>query len=379
LARLWKNVNEINVDGIFARDTFKRHLLQFGLVLAGFCVALILAEGIVRVFYPYSRDHVLPSGLFRIDDYLGWKFAEGKNVVHHSRYFEATYRINALGYRDRPRNLLKVQEIYRILLYGDSQIFGWGIPEEQRFSNLIEAQKPHLEMWNLAVPGYGIDQEILSYEKQGQFVKADEVMFFVSGDTLYRTRYDYIYRKPKPKFVIDQNDSLRLVRVQQGAIVWTRLFYSILSPLYLPYFVDRWLAMLKRTPKQAGDESDQETGVESDEIGELEKRILDRARKVARQRKHRITVIAELSTTPGKELKNFCDQRGIGFIRIDLPKENPALTIGKHDGHWNLRAHELITEQLLSQLETRSRSTVEDEWIAPNSPLNRTGHSGSFF
>jgi hypothetical protein len=341
--------------------TFKRHFLQFCLVFVGFCVALLLAEGFVRVFYPYSRDHVIPGGLFEIDDYLGWKLSEGKNAIHHSRYFEATYRINALGYRDRPRNLLKDDEIYRILLYGDSQIFGWGIPAEKRFSNLIEAQKPHLEIWNLAVPGYGLDQEVLSYEKQGQLLNANEVTFLVSRDTLHRTHYDYIYRKHKPKFVIDQNDSLRLVHVQQGTNVWTRLFYRVLSPLYLPYFVDHRLAMLKRNPKQENDESDQKTTVGSDAIGELEKRILDRASNVAREWKHRMTIIADLPKTPRRDLKNFCDQRGIGFLQIVLPKGDPDLTFGKHDRHWNPRAHKLITEQLLSQSEIRIGPTVEDE------------------
>ncbi|MFC1825069.1 hypothetical protein ACFL9T_20345 [Thermodesulfobacteriota bacterium] len=339
----------------------KRYLFQFCLVLVGFCVALLLAEGFIRVFYPYSRDHVVPGGLFEIDDYLGWKFKEGKNAIHHSRYFEATYRINTLGYRDRPRSLLKEAEIYRILLYGDSQIFGWGIPAQQRFSNLIEAQMPHLEMWNLAVPGYGLDQEVLSYEKQGQLFNADEVIFFVSQATLHRTRCDYIYRKHKPKFVIDQNDSLRLVRVQQGTNVWTRLFYRVLSPLYLPYFVDRRLAVLKRTPKQAGDAPNQKITVGSDAIGELEKRILDRARNIARERKHRMTIIADLSKILGKELQNFCNQRKIGFLHIVLPKEDPDLSFGKNDGHWKPHAHKLITEQLLSQFETRICSVVEDE------------------
>lgn len=341
--------------------TFKRHLFQFCIVLVGFGVALLLAEGFVRVFYPYSRDHVVPGGMFEIDDYLGWKLTKGKNAIHHSRYFEATYRINNLGYRDRLRNLLKDAEIYRILLYGDSQIFGWGIPAEKRFSNLIEAQKLHLEMWNMAVPGYGLDQEVLSYEKQGQLLNADEVIFFISRATLNRTHYDYIYRKHKPKFVISQNDSLKLVRVQQGTNVWSRLFYRVLSPLYLPYFVDRRFAMLMQISKQAGDAPNQKTTVGSDAIGKLEKRILDRARNVARERKHRMTIIAYLPKTLGKNLKNFCDQRGIGFLQIVLPEKGSDLTFGKHDGHWNPRSHEPVTEQLLSQWETRNLPAVEDE------------------
>jgi len=303
----------------------------------------------------------MPGGLFEIDDYLGWKLTEGKKAIHHSRYFEATYRINALGYRDRPRNLFKEAKNYRILLYGDSQIFGWGIPAEQRFSNLIEAQNPHLEMWNLAVPGYGLDQEALSYEKEGQLLNADEVIFIVSGATLHRTRYDYIYRKYKPIFVINKNDGLRLVRVQQRTNAWTRLFYRVLSPLYLPYFVDRRFAMLKRTNKQAGDAPDQKTTVGSDAIGELEKKIIERVRNVARERKHRMTIIADLPKTSVEDLKNFCVQRQIGFLQIVLSKNDPDLMFGKHDRHWNPRAHKLITEQLQSQLETKFRPAVEYE------------------
>jgi len=333
--------------------TVKKRLIQCCLVLAGFCIALLLAEGIVRIFFPYSRDHVVPGGLFEIDDYLGWKLKEGKNLIHHSRYFEANYRINSLGYRDAPRNLLKNEKVYRILLYGDSQVFGWGIPAEQRFSDLIEAQKPTLEMWNLAVPGYGFDQEILSYEKNGQFFNADKVIFVVSGTTLRRTRYDYIFRKHKPKFVMDQNGTLRLVRIPQETNAWTRLGYKVLSPLYLPYFVDRRLAVLKRTLKRASNAPDQKTTMKSTSISEFEKRMLDRAINVARERKHRITIIADLPITLSNNLRNFCDQRGIDFLQIAVPYKHPNFSFGKHDRHWNPRAHKVIAEQLLSLLETR--------------------------
>ncbi len=338
----------------------KRHL-RFCLILVGFCVALLFAEGFVRVFYPYSRDHVVPGGLFEIDDYLGWKLTEGKSAIHHSRYFDAIYRINTLGYRDMPRNLLKDIGIYRFLLYGDSQIFGWGTPAEKRFSNLLEDQKLHWEMWNLGVPGYGLDQQVLSYVKQGQLLNADEVIFFVSKATLNRTRHDYIYRKHKPKFVIGQSGSLEFVPVQQKTNVWTRTFYNVLSPMYLPYFVDRRLAMLKQTPKQAGDALDQKTTAGSYAISELAKKILDRVRNLTHERKHRMTIIVDLPNIMRNDLENFCNQRGIGFWQIVFPKEWADLTIGKHDAHWSNQAQKLIAKQLLSQLETRILPAKENK------------------
>ena len=87
--------------------TIKKYLLRLSLVLAACCVALLLAEGFVRIFYPHSRDHVMPNGLIEIDHYLGWRLQARKNGTHHSRYFNVIYSTNALGYRDKPRNLPK--------------------------------------------------------------------------------------------------------------------------------------------------------------------------------------------------------------------------------------------------------------------------------
>ena len=94
----------------------KRHLSLLCLVLAGFCASLFLAEGLVRIFFPHSRDHVIPGGLFDIDDYLGWKLKPGESAAHHSTYFDVVYTINSLGMRDKPRNLSKNENVYRTIL-----------------------------------------------------------------------------------------------------------------------------------------------------------------------------------------------------------------------------------------------------------------------
>jgi len=316
-------------------------------------MALFLAEGLVRIFYPHSRDHVIPGGLFEINDYLGWKLKAGKSVTHHSSYFDVAYSVNALRYRDKPRNLEKSGGTYRALLYGDSQVFGWGVSERQRFSNLLEEQKPSLELWNLGVPGYGFDQQILSYERDGQSFSADEVIFFVSQATLKRDRYDYIYDKPKPKFAIDQSGVLNIIPIAQEVQAWTSLLYRVLSPLYLPYFVKRQLAMLKDAPRAASSRRGQEASKEEVTIGALERAMLDRVSAVALERKQRITILAFLPETASKDLQNLCHQKGIGFLEITLHGENRDFVIGEHDPHWNLQTHQLIARQLLPQLTAR--------------------------
>jgi hypothetical protein len=46
-------------------------------------------------------------------------------------------------------------------------IFGWSLKAEERFSDLIESKRQGAAIWNQSVPGYGLDQEIVLYEKRG--------------------------------------------------------------------------------------------------------------------------------------------------------------------------------------------------------------------
>ncbi|MGE5445922.1 MAG: hypothetical protein ACM3SR_15245, partial [Ignavibacteriales bacterium] len=284
----------------------------------------------------------------------------GKSVTHHSHYFNAVYTINSLGFRDKPRNVLKDKNVYRILLYGDSQIFGWGVPEDKRFSNLIENQMRHIEIWNLAVPGYGLDQEILSYERDGKPLNADEVIFFVSGNTLERTRYNYIYKKHKPMFVIDETGTLQLISIPKEKAATTSLLYKILSPMYLPYFLERRSEMLKDVLKKSSYSRNRGTNTESiiprERMGDFEKKMFIMAKNMALERKQRITILAELPKAKSKDLEDFCNQNEIGFLKIafDDNNEKQGLVFGKYDYHWNLQGHKLVAQQLLSQMEKMS-------------------------
>ena len=324
----------------------KQYIFLFCLILAGSLLGLMAAEVAVRVLAPHSRDHVIPTGFFQIDDDLGWKLAAGKSVNHRSRYFDTTYTTNSLGFRDKERQLVKGENIHRILLYGDSRVFGWGVDREKRFSNLSEAGRPSLEIWNLGVPGYGLGQEIISYEKNGSSLNADEIILFVSRATLDRTRYDYQYKKHKPKFVLDDDGELTIKPVPKQSYTRTRLLYRVLSPLYLPYFLELRLKILKETLRKSDPAADDGAGPI---LGEIQKAMLLRAKKAAVENSHRLTVLASHSRMKIEGLQEFCEEAGIGYIEIDSGGEEPEnLVFGKRDLHWNPRANELIARQLVA-------------------------------
>jgi hypothetical protein len=315
-------------------------LLRLSIALASTLVALVLAEGVVRVFFPHVRDRVLPGRLIEIDQRLGWRLRPGAASVHASRYFRVEYAINDLGFRDPPRRLEKARGVHRSLLYGDSQAFGWGVAEERRFSNLVEARVEGLEIWNLGVPGYGLDQELLWWEQSGDRFGADEVLLLITTDTLSRLRYGRIYRKDKPRFELDSTGRARLVPIRGGQNALTGIAYEALSGFYLPYFVEQRLPGARWVPA---------AGSPASELAALELAILERARALAKASGVPLTLL--ISLPPSEEptrrgIESFATANGVGCLEIDVPSDDERYVLGSEDLHWNQAANALIAEQL---------------------------------
>jgi len=326
---------------------FRTYALNVGLVLAGLLVALALAEGFVRVFYPHSRDHVVPSGLFAFDNDLGWRMTGNGTFVHRSRYFEVAYRTNQSGYRDRPRQRETTPGKYRILLYGDSQIFGWGVEQSKRMSDLLEIDIENLEFLNLAVPGYGLDQQVLSYLLDGKSFEADEVLFYVSPNTLLRMRKNFMYSKYKPQFKILPGDKLEVVPIPKRNNAVLGVIYNTLSPFYLPYFVQRKLARIRSSadmPKQHSKRNEQSNSG----IGQLDKLVLRKAKRRAGQRNQKLSIIANLNGESEAALKEFCRSEGISFYAI-APRRDTG-RFGPHDPHWNVKGNMIFASEMMRMI-----------------------------
>jgi len=330
------------------------------LFVAGCCAALAVAELLVRVFAPHSRDHVVPAGLFTADTTLGWSLMPGRRLQHHTRYFDVIYDINAMGFRDPPRQIAGTAGTQRVLLFGDSQIFGWGVPLGHRLSDLVEKRVPSVELWNMAVPGYGLDQQVLSYENAAATLNADVVVLFVSGPTLERTRHARIYRKPKPRFVFDADDSVRLVPVSGRSNSRTGAVYRALSPLYLPYFLERQWQILTDPRKLPVTASEKVSARSARTIGPLPLALLQRAKSAATDGGARLAVLSDLPAAATDQLRNFCEVNGIDFLAIPFTKTTRDV-FGPDEQHWNRRGNALIAERLAAMV---SRWSLPDSGMA---------------
>jgi len=325
------------------------------LLVAGITVALGLAEGMVRIFAPHIRDGVVPAGMFEIDSHLGWKLKPGIERRHHTRSFDVIYRINSMGFRDPPRTAARATDTRRVLLFGDSFIFGWGVAQDQRVSSFVEAAAPSTEVWNMAVPGYGLDQEILSYELNAGSLSATDVIFYVSTFTLSRTQSSFLFEKNKPRFVLDSAGKLEHVPIRQSSSTRVSVVYRILSPLYLPYFLNQQIKRMKGRDSVRARMRSESSPVQPS-IVLLEKALLLKARAIADERNQRMFVLATLPEASANELKDFCDRNRITLVMVPWAITPSNLVLGKYDGHWNPRGHQLVAAPLLTQLLARSSS-----------------------
>jgi len=75
-------------------------------------------------------------------------------------------RTNAAGFRsDREFVDKRPPGVFRVLLFGDSQSSGDGMPNGLRYSDLLEAALPGLEVNNYALSGTATDQQYLAYQE----------------------------------------------------------------------------------------------------------------------------------------------------------------------------------------------------------------------
>ncbi len=311
------------------------------LLLVGLLAALVLAEITARTFFAAARDQALPRSLVTLDDDLGWRLAKGVRVTHATTDFEVDYAVNSLGFRgDEPGTEPDPQRL-RIALYGDSQVFGWGVPAEQRFSAGIESRLDSVAVWNLAVPGYGVDQQALAYERDGDDFEAGATLLFFSPATMHRIHYDYLYGIYKPSFRLRDGPELHL-EPPRGRPTRDWLF-RLPGGLYFPYMLDQ---AASRIELQRG--TGRLTAAETGPTDRLMQEILRRTQHHARARQHRLMVLAEL--TAADRLRQTCRELGVDLLTIRLPEERAALTISEQDPHWNVAAHRQIADQLAPQL-----------------------------
>ncbi|MDT8303197.1 MAG: SGNH/GDSL hydrolase family protein [Sedimentisphaerales bacterium] len=117
---------------------------------------------------------------------------------------------NSDGFRSS-REFIEIDDRLRMLVLGDSFVFGEGVEESERFTNSIEAMQPTWRIDNLGMTGYSPGLMLRALEEVGLRLNPDVVVLCIYTDDFRRVRPRYPgigYEIPRYKLV-----SNRLVSV----------------------------------------------------------------------------------------------------------------------------------------------------------------------
>ena len=156
-----------------------------------------------------------------------WLYDETKGWFHSKSTLAETgiggpdrfpVRINALGLRGPEIEMGHAGRL-RVLVFGDSYVFGVGVAEEQLLTtHLARLLAPYfpsgIEVVNMGVAGYSTDQQYLLWQELGSRLSPDQVILVVCDNDYVGNTENFAYRQYyKPYFELEADGGLRLRNV----------------------------------------------------------------------------------------------------------------------------------------------------------------------
>ncbi len=144
-----------------------------------------------------------------LDPLLGWRYRAG--------YASPSDHLSAQGLRARRQySAVPSSGTLRVAAFGDSFVYGNEVSDDDAWCAVLEAGSDALEVLNYGVGGYGLDQALLRFQREGMALHPGVVLIGFTPDDLGRVVN--VYRRfissrelplAKPRFVLI-GDSLAL-------------------------------------------------------------------------------------------------------------------------------------------------------------------------
>ena len=157
-----------------------------------------------------NNRSLLAYTIDRYDSLLGWTLKE--NLSDHQMINDGLYKwvvnSNSKGCRGKEEFSYSKNEKTRILFIGDSYTFGECVSDSETIPYITQQLLPGSEVINMAVHGYGNDQQYLKLTTEGMKYSPDIVILGYNYIDPVRNHL-YFRDYAKPYFVL-QNDTLQL-------------------------------------------------------------------------------------------------------------------------------------------------------------------------
>ena len=141
-------------------------LLELGIFLSFFPIKnhQITSPSIIQQYRNFYAGYLrnIPAyqmGLGKYDPDLFYTLRPGQKV-NSNLEFSNHYQVNSQGTRDDETSL----DFPEIIMLGDSHTMGWGVEQNETFSNILE-KKTEKKVLNTGIVSYGTAREFLMFKK----------------------------------------------------------------------------------------------------------------------------------------------------------------------------------------------------------------------
>lgn len=315
----------------------KTILVNTVLILAILIMCVLVVEGGIRLLYPRFANYNLE--MWRYIATLKKPCSNPRlPFVHYPNregiFYGIHIQTNSLGFRNPEITLKKPEGITRILVLGDSLVFGWGAPLEQTIPFLLETKLntngKNCEVINLGVGNYNTTMEVELFKEKGLPLQPDAVILV---------------------YFVNDTESLPKTNPLEYAIKQRSFLYAVLFDSYVRMRTRwdtrfNWLDYYSSLyyPNAPGLEKNREALCELARICH-EKRI--DLYIVSYPELHQLEDYP-LSTAT-KYIAGFADENGLPFfdlLPVFTPHRPESLWVSPEDAHGNAKAATLTAEAI---------------------------------
>lgn len=226
------------------------------LVIISAGLTLLLLEGLLRVaFTPADLVRATPTlpelnqRHNELDYWLRYRERPASELAGHDPLLG--WDAGTGDSRVRGKTVLPPKAGLRAVAVGDSFVFGNEVAAEETFAALLDQADNGLEVLNMAVPGYGIDQSYLKYRHFGAPLNPDVVLFGIYVSDYERSTVAFT-AAAKPRFVLDGSSVVLTNQpVPSPAAELERIGGSLTGRWHLALLADNLTARLARNDPAA--------------------------------------------------------------------------------------------------------------------------------
>lgn len=167
-----------------------------------------------NISYSEQTEHH-PFQIRKLDENLTYILEPNTSImIRKGQHFKPIepYHVetNSQGFRDeefRPGTDGKT-----VMVLGDSQIYGWGVNESYRFTEVLETRLEDegndLEVYNMGVPGLGMREYYIELERYGEKYNPDTVVVVFSRNDVFNVKISRdIYNRAEEMAPEDVNNT----------------------------------------------------------------------------------------------------------------------------------------------------------------------------